>query len=167
MAYCTNPAKFKIADTTNGGDLLLGRESRHLMSIDCTLLCYLDCIFVPRWWYGRDAFPDIISYDRHISTRVCVRGGGGGGGLHTCVRAQLTSLLTGAYVKMGACLPHSHPHSLTPPPSVRPSLCLSACLSVCLSARLFDMSIHWSRHSLTDRTTHFVVVVVVDAVIFS
>ena len=28
MAYCTNPTKLKIADTTNGGDLLLERESR-------------------------------------------------------------------------------------------------------------------------------------------
>ena len=28
MAYGTNPTKFKIADTTNGGDLLLERESR-------------------------------------------------------------------------------------------------------------------------------------------
>ena len=28
MAYCTNPTKFKIADTTNEGDLLLERESR-------------------------------------------------------------------------------------------------------------------------------------------
>ena len=28
VAYCTNPTKFKIAGTTNGGDLLLERESR-------------------------------------------------------------------------------------------------------------------------------------------
>ena len=28
VAYCTNPTKYKIADTTNGGDLLLERESR-------------------------------------------------------------------------------------------------------------------------------------------
>ena len=28
VAYCTNPMKFKVADTTNGGDLLLERESR-------------------------------------------------------------------------------------------------------------------------------------------
>ena len=26
VAYCTNPTKFKIADTTNRGDLLLERE---------------------------------------------------------------------------------------------------------------------------------------------
>ena len=28
VAYCTNPTKFKIADTTNGRDLLLEREIR-------------------------------------------------------------------------------------------------------------------------------------------
>ena len=28
VAYCTNPTKFQIADTTNGGDLRLERESR-------------------------------------------------------------------------------------------------------------------------------------------
>ena len=28
VAYCTNPTKYKIADTTNGGDLLLERESK-------------------------------------------------------------------------------------------------------------------------------------------
>ena len=28
VAYCTNPTKFKIADTTNGGNSLLERESR-------------------------------------------------------------------------------------------------------------------------------------------
>ena len=28
VAYCTNPMKFQIAYTTNGGDLLLERESR-------------------------------------------------------------------------------------------------------------------------------------------
>ena len=32
VAYCTNPTKFKIADTTNGGDLLLERESRIMVS---------------------------------------------------------------------------------------------------------------------------------------